>query len=133
MNLPSPKAIALFATLFVTGIGEASIAAEFEKSDDRLFLGGLDLAVEYEPGSEFGAYAIAQTGGENLPVIYVLFSDFKGQLATLGVFRCDKKFKVLESHSRGMRDISCVRQDGFGQLTSTTLRLGENGLYQEIF
>jgi hypothetical protein len=110
-----------------------SAAAEFQKSNDRLFIDGLDLAVNPNPEMEFGAYAIVLTGGENLPVIYVITSNFKGKVSVLGSFRCEKEFTVLKSHTGGMRDIRCVRQDVFDRKTKTTLRHGPSGLYKEHF
>ena len=126
----------LFAALiFIAplGLGIETSNAQFEKSDGKLFLGWLDLAINPEPGTDHGAYAIVQPGGENLPVIYVIFSNFKGKVIVLGSFRCDVEFKVLNSDTGGMRDIRCVLQDVFGQKKTTILRYGEKGLYVQRF
>jgi hypothetical protein len=128
----------LLSVILMGGAGLAASGdialAQFQKSDDKLFIGWLDL--EAEPDTDFGitefsAYAIVQQGGENLPVIYVITSNFKGKVYTLGAFRCDKEFVVLNSQVNGMRDIRCVRQDVFGQTTTTTLRFSETGVYVE--
>ncbi len=106
---------------------------DFEESNDKLYVGWLDLAQEYDPLTEYGAYAIVWSGGENLPIFYTIFSDFKGKTSILGAFRCDKEFTVLESVTNGMRDIRCVKQDVFGQKTTTILRFSDAGLYEEVF
>ncbi len=49
---------------FSLGLGVVSATAEFEKSDDKLFIGWLDIALDLEPGTDFGAYAIVQSGGK---------------------------------------------------------------------
>ncbi|MBZ0217254.1 MAG: hypothetical protein K8F25_11910, partial [Fimbriimonadaceae bacterium] len=81
----------------------------------------------------YGAYAIVQTGGENLPVVYVIFSSFKGKRAVHGAFRCDKEFAVQQTYTNGFYDIRCVKQDVFGQKTVTLLRYGGSGLYEEHY
>ncbi len=139
MNCYKTGTTAVLALLFSLAFGGAARAQEFETSDDRLFLGWLDLEPEAQAAQnfgapvEYGAYAIVQTGGDNLPVIYVLFSNFKGKLATLGAFRCDKEFRILQSTTNGLRDIQCTRRDEFDVWTTTTLKLGDNGLYNEHF
>lgn len=131
-----PIAVKCFIALMVLvalAAGPLSARAEFTKTDDKLFVGWLELAVNRNPETEYGAYAIVQTGGENLPVTYVIFSSFKGKMAVHGAFRCDKEFAVLETHSNGHYDIQCVKQDVFGQKTVTILRYGDSGLYEEHY
>lgn len=127
-------AIFVAATSLILHTGSAS--AKFEKSDEKLFIDWLDLEVNPDSTfevTEFSAYAIVWSGGENLPVVYVITSDYKGKVSVLGAFRCDKEFRVMKSQTRGMRDIRCVRQDVFGQKTTTMLRYNDKGLYEEHF
>ena len=139
MNCYTTKTAAILAMLISLAFTGVARAQEFEASEDKLFMGWLDLEQEAQAAQnfgapvEYGAYAIVQTGGENLPVIYVIFSNFKGKLATLGAFRCDKEFQILQSTTNGLRDIKCTRRDEFDVWTTTTLKLGDNGLYFEHF
>lgn len=130
------KYIAAFIALFGSVFGDISAKAEFVKSESILYENWLDLAVNKNPIpplTEYGAYAIVETGGENLPVTYVIFSSTKGKMAVHGVFRCDKAFSVQKLHTNGLYDIRCVKQDVFGQQTVTSLKFGKSGLYEEHF
>lgn len=115
-----------------------SAHAQFARSDDGLYIGWLDLNVNEAfdassgaPPVEYGAYSIVQAGGKNLPVVYVIFSSFKGKMTVHGAFRCDKEFSVQTSHTLGLYDIKCIRQDVFGQKTTTLLQYDRSGLYVE--
>ncbi len=110
-----------------------SASAKFQRSDEHLYFDALDLAIDPNPELEYSAYAIVMTGGQNLPVIYVITSNYKGKLSVLGSFRCDKEFTVMQSQTNGMRDILCARQDVFGRKTATSLRYTDKGLYEEYF
>jgi hypothetical protein len=110
--------------------------AEFVKSDNILNVNWLDLEVDVgliPPQTEFSAYEIVETGGDNLPIIYVLFSDFKGKRGVLGAFRCDKEFSVQKSQTNGFYDIRCIKENVFGQQTVTHLKRAKTGLYEEHF
>jgi hypothetical protein len=110
--------------------------AEFVKSDSILNVNWLDLEVDVgltPPQTEFSAYQIVETGGDNLPVIYVLFSDFKGKRGVLGAFRCDKEFSVQKTQTNGFYDIRCIKENVFGQQTVTHLKRAKTGLYEEHF
>lgn len=134
-SLHKTQAIAALVFL-VLSFTCTQIKAEFIKSDHQLFVNWLDLEVEpspIPPMTEFGAYAIVETGGENLPVIYIIFSSFKGKRAVHGAFRCDKEFEVQETHQNGFYDIRCVKQDVFGVKTVTSLKYNKSGLYAEHF
>lgn len=122
-----------FSLIAALVFGAASATEKFRKSDDKLFIHWPDLAVDEDAETEYGVYAIIQTGGGNLPVIYVITGNFKGKVFVLGSARCDKEFTVLKSVTRGLRDIRCVRQDVFGRKTTTTLQYGQDGLYKEIY
>lgn len=126
-----------FAFLMMAASG-ARAGEDFTLSDSELFLGWLDLAVnedDLDPGQpqrEFGAYAIAESG-TNMPVIYVMFSSFKGRLSVHNAFRCDKEFTVLESHTNEFYDVRCVKQYTDSDNIVSVLRYeGERG-YVEHF
>lgn len=124
--------LTITAMCFSNGIAQA----KFVKSDHLLFVDWLELEVEPSPIPpiiEYGAYAIVETGGENLPVIYTIFSSFKGKCAVHGAFRCDKEFEVQKTHQNGFYDIRCVKQDVFGNKTVTSLRYNGSGQYEEHF
>lgn len=132
MKISTAVSFSLLAAI----IGVTPIRADFVKSDHELYVEWLDLEIEanpFPPITEYGAYAIVETGGENLPVIYVIFSSFKGKRAVHGSFRCDKVFEVLTSHQNGFYDIRCVKQNVFGVTTTSVLKYGEFGLYEEHF
>ena len=131
-----PLTIAL-ASLMLASSG-ARAGEAFTRSDSKLYLGWLDLAVndeELNPGQrqrEYGAYSIVEPG-TNMPVIYVMFSSFKGKLSVGKAFRCDKEFAVLESHTDGFYDIRCVKQYTDSDNIVSVLRYeGERG-YVEHF
>lgn len=120
----------LFVALILL-VGAAS--ARFQQTDDHIYHGVLDLSSNPNPEIEYGAYTIVQTGGSNLPVIYVITSNYKGNLSVLGAFRCDMEFTLQQSRTEGMRDILCVKQDVFGRKTATSLRYNKNGMYEEKY
>ncbi len=110
-------------------------SAKFQKAGEKLFFDVLDLDINAASAivpTEYSAYAIVHTGGTNLPVIYVITNNFKGKTFVLGAFRCDNEFRVLKSHTNGMRNIRCVRND-LGQRKTTTLIYNGKGLYVEQF
>lgn len=134
-SLHKTQAIAALVFL-VLSFSCTQIKAEFIKSDHQLFVNWLDLEVEpspIPPMTEFGAYAIVETGGTNLPVIYVIFSDVNGKRAVHGAFRCDKEFEVQKTSQNGFYDIKCVKQNVFGIKTVTSLRYNDFGQYEEHF
>jgi hypothetical protein len=114
-------------------LSTVTASAQFAKAEVPVYLGWLELEEEYQAGLEYGAYAITQKRGDTPVVLYMIISNFKGKTAVLGAFRCDTEFTVLETFTAGMRDIRCAEKDLFGQVTTTTLRMGENGLYRQIF
>lgn len=131
-----PHTIA-FAFLMMAASG-ARAGEAFTLSDSELFLGWLDLVANGEelypgqPQREFGAYAIAESG-TNMPVIYVMFSSFKGRLTVHNAFRCDKEFTVLETHTNGFYDVRCAKQYTNSDDIVSVLRYeGERG-YVEHF
>ncbi len=104
-------------------------AAQFQKSDDALFVGGPELISDPEPGSETFTYAIVDDLSDN--VFYLILYSFKGAITVKGAFRCDNEFSVLKSETDGWRDIRCTSTDVFGRRTTSTLSMGDNGDYVE--
>lgn len=135
--VPMRRVFAIFALASAAVVfTNSAIHAEFVESNHLLFVSWLELDVKpspIPPMIEYGAYAIVETGGENLPVIYIIFSSFKGKRAVHGAFRCDKEFEVQETHQNGFYDIRCVKQDVFGIKTVTSLKYNKFGLYEEHF
>ncbi|WP_415156835.1 hypothetical protein [Maritalea sp.] len=138
----SPRTAALrmltILIAFIVVVSSNMLAkADFIQSDNDLFVGWPDLVANPQPTppglpiTEYGVYAIVETGGTNLPVIYVIFSDFKGKRAVHGAFRCDKEFEVQQTNTNGFYDIRCVKQNVFGQKTTSILRYDKSGIYKE--
>jgi len=125
----SAAAFGLFVAAMSATVGPAT--AQFQKSDDALFVGGPELITDPEPGSETFVYAIVDDLSDN--VFYMLLYSFKGAISVKGAFRCDNEFSVLKSETNGWRDIRCVKTDVFDRQTTTTLSMGDNGKYEEFF
>lgn len=126
-NFSAMLGLAMAATII--NIGPA--IAQFQKSDDALFIGGPELFTEVEPGSETLIYAIADDMSDN--VFYMILYSFKGAITVKGAFRCDNEFEVLKTVTNKWRDIRCVKTDVFGRITTTTLSVGSTGKYLENF
>lgn len=125
------KAFRLFGLLAITCIVMAGRAnADFTRTDDIVFIDGLELSDQFTPGSEYFAHAIVRSSGQNMPVIYVIYYSHKGDRRVLGAFRCDKEFEVVDSMTSGLRDIRCVRENVFEQRTTVLLKFN-GGMYEE--
>ncbi len=108
------------------------MATAFEPADAKLYIGFPELVVDYEPGSEAAVYAIIEGSTAHPQVIYTITYNHKGEIATLGSFRCDLEFEVLGTSHSGMYDIKCVREHITQGITETVLQKDDNG-YTEVY
>ncbi|MBL4756499.1 MAG: hypothetical protein JKY32_02300 [Rhizobiales bacterium] len=122
----------LAALIGIAGVLSPNSAnAEFQRADQLLYKDVLDLSDDLQPGTEYFAYAVVQSYGENMPVIYTIVYSHKGDQRVLGAFRCDKQFEIVSSKSNGLYDIRCVRQNVFSVETSVLLKADGSGIYHE--
>jgi len=125
------KGFRVFGLLAIACIMMAGSAnSEFSRTDDIVFIDDLELSDQYMPGSEYFAQAIVRSSGQNMPVIYVIYYNHKGDDRVLGAFRCDKEFAVVDSVTNGLHDIRCVRENVFEQRTTVFLKYN-GGIYEE--
>ncbi len=108
------------------------MATAFEPAGAKLFIDFPELNVDYELGSEAVIYAIIEGSTAHPQVIYTITYNHKGEIFTLGSFRCDLEFEVLGTSHSGMYDIKCVRQNIHSEITETVLQKGDGG-YIEVY
>lgn len=102
--------------------------ADFEQSEDRLFIDWPDLLEEFDPmGGAFFVHAIVQEGGK---ILYVISRDFRGRVIPFGAFECGVTFAYLDNFTNGFRDIRCVSEDGIKNRTTYILRVSHNNGYE---
>jgi len=103
--------------------------AQFQPAEDEtLYLDFPELALEYEPGSEFRVHAIANSYTKR--VIYVISRAYRGRIIPFGAFECGTSFTYLNSSTNGFRDIRCVTFDGLNTPTTSILRVAHNAGYE---
>ncbi len=110
-------------------LGATPAFAQFQGSDDRLFIDWPDLDEEYQAGAEFLIHAIVPQGRAD-QTIYVISRDRNGDLTPFGAFDCGGEFTPLKSFTNGFRDIRCVSVDGVGNGTTYILRVPNNNGYE---
>jgi len=105
--------------------------AQFQpaETEETLYLDFPDLALEYEPGSEFRVHAIVNSYTDR--AIYVITREYRGRIIPFGAFECGTEFTYLSSSTNGFRDILCVTTDGVLNRITTILRVINNAGYEE--
>ena len=117
----------LFVMAFILLTSQAH--AQFQPAEeDTLYLDFPELALQYEPGSEFRVHAIAN--GYTKRVIYVITREYRGRIIPFGAFECGTSFTYLNSSTNGFRNIRCVTFDGLNNPITSILRVANNAGYE---